>query len=127
MHLSALLKLTLVSYINLLFALPQHNKPYLWLLINRVLKIKYNAFLFKKFVVLWNKPNIYCDFVFIVSTCSDQFKFIYSYTKIFIITCLFYNCLPIFTLISINLQLLIDLRHTSGFIKVLFEFLYHKP
>ena len=53
---------TLISFIHFLFAFPQHNKPYLTLLINKELKIKYNAFSFKKCLVLYNTPNVFSAF-----------------------------------------------------------------
>ena len=76
MHLSALFIRTLISYIHFLFALCRHNKPYLTLLTSKELNIKYNAFLLKKYLVLYNTPNVFANFVFIVSMCSDHLKFI---------------------------------------------------
>ena len=89
MHLSALFMRTLISFIRFLFALPQHNKPYLTLLISKELKIKYNAFSFKKCLVLYYILNVFCNFVFIVSMCSDHFKFL----SIAIPKYLYYLCL----------------------------------
>ena len=48
MHLSALFMITLISFIHFLFALPQHNKPYLTLLKSKELKIKYIVFFFEE-------------------------------------------------------------------------------
>ena len=76
MHLRALFIGTLILFIHFLFALLKHNKPFLTLLISKELKIKYNDFSFKKCLVLYNISKVFCNFVFIVSMCSDHVKFL---------------------------------------------------
>ena len=79
----------------------QKNKPYLTLFISKKLKVKYNAFSFKKCLVLYNTPSIFCKFVYIVYMFSDYFKFLYikipKYLKLFVFVI---TVLPIFTLRS---------------------------
>ena len=96
MHLSSLFIRTLISFIPLSFALPQ---KFLTVLINKEVKIKYNAFLFRKSLVLYDTPDIFRNFVFMMSMCSDHFELLSIITSkylqlfVFLIT-----LLPIFTL-----------------------------
>ena len=73
MHLSAPFMRTLIPFIHFLFALAQHNKPYLVFFIYKELNVDHNDCSFKKCLVLYVKlPMFFYKLVFIVSITFYQ-------------------------------------------------------